>query len=258
MQFDWNKKMSDQNAIGNAKSVIQKTTQGLARTVYQNNNLQDKAIVLIAHGAGAGNQNEFMDSFCYKLAEQNIQVISFNFLYMQTMYETGKRRPPNPNKQLLQQFEQEILAVDSNLPLFIAGKSMGGRIASQICASTELGPKLSFTPNIDVTAKLRGCIALGYPFMPPGKPEKFTDRTQHFKALTVPLLINQGERDTFGSLLSLSSDEHKDVLNSKMVDLLWLPSGDHSFKPLKSSGISLDDNIDTAVMNTLDFINKQI
>lgn len=254
--------MSDQitkkSSKQNPKSVIQKTAQGLVRTVYQNSDLSDKAVVLIAHGAGAGNQNDFMDSFCTKLAEQNIQVISFNFLYMQTMYETGKRRPPNPNKQLLQQFEQEILTVDSSLPVFIAGKSMGGRVASQICASTGLGPKLSFTPNSDVTAKLRGCIALGYPFMPPGKPEKFTDRTQHFKDLTVPLLINQGERDAFGDLNSLSTEQHKIVLNNKMVQLSWIASGDHSFKPLKSSGFTLDDNIKTAVTNTLSFINHLI
>jgi predicted alpha/beta-hydrolase family hydrolase len=238
--------------------LIQKLQEGIKRTIYTKPNSVDNAVVLIAHGAGAGNQNEFMDSFCEKLAAFNIKVISFNFDYMQVMYETGKRRPPNPNKQLLHQFEQEILAVDSSLPVFIAGKSMGGRVASQISASTGLGAKLRFTPNRDVTAKVRGCIALGYPFMPPGKPEKFKDRTQHFKDLTIPLLINQGERDTFGNVNSLTSDINKTLFNNSKLQLEWITSGDHSFKPLKSSGLTINDNIDAAVSNTVNFINKLV
>lgn len=226
--------------------IILKTAQGFKRTVYQHKHLDHKAIVVMAHGAGAGNQNEFMDSFCEKLAEAQIHVISFNFDYMQVMYESGKRRPPNPNKQLLIQFQQELLALDTNLPVFIAGKSMGGRVASQLAASSEL------------TIQLHGCIALGYPFMPPGKPEKFTERTQHFTRLNVPLLINQGERDTFGNVNSLSTEPNKSIMDIEQLQLKWIPSGDHSFKPLKSSGVNLNDNINTAVTNTVNFINDLV
>jgi len=239
------------DAIENHSGAMQKLAEGLKRTVYQHENtalespyLESKAIVIIAHGAGAGNQHEFMDSFCTKLAAFNIKVISFNFDYMQVMYETGKRRPPNPNKQLVQQFQQELFAVDSSLPVFIAGKSMGGRIATQLAATPELAEKL------------KGCIALGYPFMPPGKPEKFADRTKHFADLTVPLLINQGERDSFGNVNSLATDANKGVFDNPKLQLEWITSGDHSFKPLKASGLTIDDNINTAVANTVGFINK--
>lgn len=225
--------------------LVHKQGEGLKRTVYQTN-LANEAVVLIAHGAGAGNQHEFMDSFCQKLATFNIKVVSFNFDYMQVMYETGKRRPPNPNKQLVLQFKQELSMLDSSLPIFIAGKSMGGRIATQLAASSELANKL------------QGCIALGYPFMPPGKPEKFGDRTKHFTDLIVPLLINQGERDTFGNLHSLANDDNKALFNNEKLQLKWITSGDHSFKPLKASGLTIDNNIDASVANTVSFINKLV
>lgn len=226
--------------------IVEKLEHGFKSTVYQHAHLASKAIVVMAHGAGAGNRNEFMDCYCTKLAESQIKVISFNFDYMQIMYESGKRRPPNPNKQLLIQFNQVLSELNTNLPVFIAGKSMGGRVASQLAATSEIG------------LKIQGCIVLGYPFMPPGKPEKFADRTQHFIELAVPLLINQGERDTFGGVDSLSNKSHEPVLCNSKLQLKWIPSGDHSFKPLKSSGVTIEENIQTAVSNTVKFIHDLV
>lgn len=227
-------------------NTVNKSQQGYVSTTYQSTELSTKAIVLMAHGAGAGNQHEFMDAYCSALADKGIKVISFNFDYMQTMYETNKRRPPNSNKQLVAQYIKQIESLDNTLPVFIAGKSMGGRIASQIAADK------------DICNKLTGCIALGYPFMPPGKPEKIIDRTAHFSQLAIPLLINQGERDTFGSSVTLGTERHKTMLSAPFVELSWIPSGDHSFKPLKSSGTSLENNINLAAENSYNFINRLI
>ncbi len=227
-------------------NTVIKSQQGYISTTYQKNNHSSKAIVLMAHGAGAGNRHEFMDAYCFALADKGLKVISFNFDYMQTMYQTEKRRPPNSNKQLVVQFTKQIESVETKLPIFIAGKSMGGRVASQLAADEIISKRLA------------GCIVLGYPFMPPGKPEKITDRTAHFSHLQIPLLINQGERDTFGSSVTLGTEEHKAMLSASFVELNWIPSGDHSFKPLKSSAASLEDNIKLAVNNSYNFIKRLI
>ena len=78
-------------------------------------------------------------------------------------------------------------------------------------------------------------VCLGYPFYPPGKPEKL--RTEHFISLKTPTLICQGERDTFGT--------HGDVMTyrlSKSIRLHWLADGDHGFKPRKKSGFTEQKN----------------
>ena len=213
--------------------------QGLDRKVYSPK--QPIARVVLAHGAGAGNQHEFMHEFSTELALLNVEVISINFPYMQLVYELEKKRPPNNNKILVQHFKDELSKVDDTLPLFIAGKSMGGRIASQVLAD-ELSSEL-----------VTGAIVLGYPFIPPGKPEKLQQRTEHFESLKKPMAILQGERDTFGGLSLLS-----ELTLPQLISLYWLKSGDHSFKPLKSSGLNSSDNIKQAAKLTSEFINGLI
>lgn len=196
------------------------------------------ARVLLAHGAGAGNRHPFMHSFAEQLAQNAIEVISFNFPYMQTAYETEKKRPPNTNKVLHQHFLQEIALLDDSLPLFIAGKSMGGRIATQVLTEDT---------------QALGAIILGYPFIPPGKPEKFAQRVEHFTSVHSPVLVLQGERDTFGGRTLL---EQKPL--SPPFELQWVASGDHSFKPLKSSGLTEQQNISFAVSKAVAFIQTHL
>lgn len=214
------------------------TEQNLERIIYPAVNA--KARVLLAHGAGAGNRHEFMHEFSQLLAEKGIEVISFNFPYMQTVYQLEKKRPPNSNKQLVAHFEQEIDLASGELPLFVAGKSMGGRIATQIVADST-------------QTKVSGCFVLGYPFIPPGKPEKLTERMAHFSAIEKPTLILQGERDTFGGLALLEQ-----ISLPKPLKLSWLASGDHSFKPLKSSGLTQQQNIALAAEQAYQFIIGQL
>lgn len=208
----------------------------LEKIVYQPE-LKPIARVILAHGAGAGNQHVFMEQFSVKLAELGIEVHSINFPYMQMAYELDKKRPPNSNKQLVSYYTELVLKDDSELPLFISGKSMGGRIATQILADSAVSDKVS------------GAFVLGYPFMPPGKPEKLEERVKHFDTLAKPVLILQGERDTFGSITSLSN---LSLPNSFNIE--WITSGDHSFKPLKKSGVTLADNISAAAFAAEKFI----
>ena len=199
------------------------------------------ARVLLAHGAGAGNRHEFMESFATQLAEHGVEVHSFNFPYMQVAYEQDKRRPPNSNKQLVSYFQTLVETQDGNLPLFIGGKSMGGRISTQIMAEQKM------------VNQVLGAFVLGYPFMPPGKPEKLPERMKHFTDINNPVLILQGERDTFGNKKLIAQHQLPDNFSVE-----WLTSGDHSFKPLKSSGVTLEHNIACAVKYAVQFIQSMV
>ena len=101
---------------------------------------------------------------------------------------------------------------------------MGGRIASLV--ADEAG--------------VAGLICLGYPFHPVGKPDQL--RVEHLKTIKTPTLIVQGERDPFGSRGEVSA--HK---LSPAVRVAWVPDGDHSFKPRKSSGRTEQQNWDAAL-----------
>lgn len=193
------------------------------------------ATIVFAHGAGAGQDSEFMQTVAAGLAGRQINVVRFNFAYMQLAEELGKRRPPDRMEKLLAHFETVLGQIDSNLPLFVGGKSMGGRVATMLL---EQSPA-------------RGAICMGYPFHPPGKPEKL--RTEHLKVLTKPILVLQGERDTFGKRGEL---EQYGLSNS--VQITYLLDGDHSFKPRIKSGVSLEHNLQVAVDHTSTFIYSVI
>lgn len=219
--------------------MLKRLKQGLERIVYSPSVTQPKARVLIAHGAGAGNQHDFMESVCCELAHNNFEVISFNFPYMQTAYELDKRRPPNRVNLLIEYFISELERLDKDIPIYLAGKSMGGRVASLLAADKN------------IQSKIAGVFVFGYPFIPQGKIEKFAQRTAHFPNISIPFLILQGERDTFGNFKNISQQQFQDN-----IKLAWITSGDHSFSPLKSSGLSLQDNISSAVKEISQFIGN--
>lgn len=173
------------------------------------------ARLLLAHGAGAGMQSDFMQWLSSALVAEGIEVWRFNFPYMQQQLAEQKKRPPNPMPKLQQAFVEQIQQCPQDLPLYIGGKSMGGRVASMLAVEANL--------------PIQGVLAYGYPFHAPGKDQY---RTDHFADLTSSLLILQGERDTFGNQSELA-DKHWPG-----VKLHWLADGDHSFKPRKKSGLT--------------------
>jgi len=189
------------------------------------------ATLLLAHGAGAAMDSPFMAAIASGLAQQGWRVVRFEFAYMARMRETGHRQGPDRMPVLQEAFRQQVQqekAKRPERPLFIGGKSMGGRVASLLI------------DELAVSDGVRGCLCLGYPFHPPGKPLKL--RTEHLAALRTPTLILQGERDSFGR-----REEVETYSLSPQLQLGWIPSGDHSFKPTRSSGLSEAQNWATAV-----------
>ena len=126
---------------------------------------------------------------------------------------------------------------NTDLPLVIAGKSMGGRVATLLAASHLL------------PAQVKGVIAFGYPFHP---PKKDSWRTEHFVDLKRPVLVLQGDRDPFGSSDELAGKSWP------LVDIKWLQSGDHDFSPLKKSGLSQQQLIEQAASLSRSFIDECI
>jgi hypothetical protein len=173
-----------------------------------------KACLILAHGAGASSHSPFMTFLAEALAAHNIEVQRFNFSYMQQIIKQGSKRPPDKMALLQQHFLQQIDQSRRDMPLFIGGKSMGGRVASMLHLAD--GPQV------------QAIFAFGYPFHPPGKDNW---RTEHFSRLNAPLHIIQGERDPFGKRTELAG------LSWPKVKLHWLTAADHDFKPTKASNL---------------------
>ena len=143
------------------------------------------------------------------------------------------RRPPDRPEVLLSTFREVIARERGASTLIIGGKSLGGRIASMI--ADEEG--------------VAGLVCLGYPFHPPGKPEKL--RTAHLEALRTPALILQGERDPFGAKAEVGTYEL-----SAAIEIVFVPDGDHSFVPRNASGLSVEDNLRSATAEIVRFATR--
>ncbi|MFN2443931.1 MAG: alpha/beta fold hydrolase [Thermoanaerobaculia bacterium] len=185
---------------------------------------------LFAHGAGAPMDSPFMNEVAAALAGQGIRVIRFEFPYMAAR-RAGARKPPDREAVLLDTWRTIIAAHRGEGPVFIGGKSMGGRMATMIA------------DEVDV----EGVICFGYPFHPPGKPDKL--RIAHLRDIRTPVLMLQGTRDALGF-----REEIEPMELSKAVRIEWIEDGDHSLKPRVKSGRTLEANLDQASKAAADFI----
>ena len=186
------------------------------------------ATLLLAHGAGAPMDSPFLQTMASGLAALGWRVVRFEFPYMAKARQSGQRRAPDRQPVLLQSWRDQVAAAASQGPLFLGGKSMGGRMASLVLEEQAQA------------AAVLGCLCLGYPFHPPGKPESL--RIAHLQTLTQPVLVVQGERDSFGR-----RSEVEGYGLSSAVQVHWIPDGDHSFKPTKRSGLSESANLQEAI-----------
>lgn len=203
-----------------------------------NNTSEFFAHIILAHGAGAGKDSPFMADMAALIAARGVKVSLFNFAYMEKAIAAGKPRPPDAFPKLQRQFLAEIQQASArrdNLPLYIGGKSMGGRVASTILNSCDAC----------------GCICLGYPFHPPGKPQ--APRIEHLLSLAKPLLIVQGERDVFGKQSEIAT-----YGISQHLSLHFLADGDHSFKPRRTSNYSQSQHLQTAANALVTFIHHHV
>jgi predicted alpha/beta-hydrolase family hydrolase len=176
--------------------------------------------VILGHGAGANQLSPFMRLFAGGLAARGLDAMTFNFVYM----DQG-RRVPDPKAKLEACYRAVIKVATQHKKLkgnrlAIGGKSMGGRIASQVAA--EGADK----------SEIAALVFLGYPLHPPGKPEQLRDA--HLQDIRAPMLFVQGSRDAFGS-----PDELRAAIKRLHLPatLFVIEGGDHSLKVPKSLGV---------------------
>jgi uncharacterized protein len=194
-------------------------SEPISALVYGAQESADISLIL-AHGAGAGQDSAFMVKFAAALASRGVETITFNFAYT----EAG-RRVPDRNDRLEAAWRRMVVAYRDGevgsraLRLAIGGKSMGGRIASQVAAADGGG--------------IAGLVFLGYPLHPPGRPDKL--RSAHLPQIRTPMLFVQGSRDTFGT-----PDELGPIIETlhAPAELCVIEDGDHSFKVRKSAPLS--------------------
>jgi uncharacterized protein len=185
-----------------------------------------RATILLAHGAGAPMDSEWMNAAATALAVEGLRVARFEFAYMAGRRTGGGKKPPPKAEKVMEEYRQAVSALGARTPLIIGGKSMGGRVASMVA------------DELSAAGKIAGLLCLGYPFHPPGKPEKL--RTAHLAAMTTPALICQGARDPFGT-----EEEAGRFTLSPAIELRWFTDGDHDLKPRKASGLTLKSHLAT-------------
>ncbi|MDP9043081.1 MAG: dienelactone hydrolase family protein [Bacteroidota bacterium] len=177
-----------------------------------------KCIFMLAHGAGAGMDHSFMETLAEALSKIGIATLRFNFPFA----ENKKFRPDSPAIAHLAIEAAIVKARELNpkLPLFVSGKSFGGRMSSQYLAGHP-------------DSSVKGIIFYGFPLHPSGKPS--TERAEHLKAVKIPMLFLQGSKDTLAHWALI-----KTVCESlKKATLVKLESADHSFKAGKTDVMSL-------------------
>ncbi len=191
--------------------------------------------VLLGHGAGASQDSGFMRMFANGLAQRGLDVMTFNFVYM----EQGRSVPDQKHK--LESCFRAVIdtAVKhrklKNNKLVIGGKSMGGRIASQVAAAASQD-KEPLAEQID------GLVFLGYPLHPPGNPAKL--RVEHLEHIRKPMLFVQGTRDALGT-----PEEIQPFIKGlrPAARIHSIEGGDHSFKAPKKFGMAQEEIYETAM-----------
>ena len=191
-----------------------------------------RATLVFAHGAGAGQASAFMVGFATGLAARGLDVVTFNFPFTERA-----KKLPDPQPVLEACYRAVLTQVAADLagvarPLFIGGKSLGGRMASHVAAARDVGDAA-----IDSWwDRLRGLVFVGYPLHPPGKPQQV--RVSHLPHIIHPMLVVQGAKDTFGTPAELRL--FFDVLPAPN-EIYAVEQGNHSLEVPKRSGLSQQD-----------------
>ena len=193
------------------------------------------AAIVLAPGAGAGQLSPFMVRVARGFASRGVAAATFDFPYMRE-----KQKAPDPTAVLEGAWRDAIDSARAEfvgLPLFIGGKSMGGRIASHVAAE-------------GVEPQVAGVVFLGYPLHPPGKPQQRRDR--HLPRVSAPMMFVQGTRDAFGT-----ADEIRALLPSlRHASLHAVAGGDHSFKVPARSGQDPDAIIEQVLDRVLAWMRR--
>ena len=168
-----------------------------------------KAMITLAHGAGAGMNHPFMARISNELAALSIATLRFNFPF--TENKKGRPDPPAVAEKTIEMVMNKVHELYPKLPVFGAGKSFGGRMTSQRLSKES-------------PAFMRGIFFLGFPLHAPGAPS--TDRAKHLADVKIPMLFLQGTRDALADMTLMT----KVIKTLPTATLVTFEGADHSFK----------------------------
>ena len=186
-------------------------------------------IITLAHGAGAGMNHSFMVALAKSLSDAEIASLRFNFPF--TENKKGRPDPPAIAHKTIETAISKAKELFPRLPLYVAGKSFGGRMTSQYLSAHHDAP-------------VKGIIFYGFPLHPPGKPS--IERAEHLKDVKIPMLFLQGTRDELAKWDLIESV----CASLPLATLIKIEGADHSFKAGKQNVIQL------LVDTTKDWIEK--
>lgn len=187
--------------------------------------------------------SRFMNEMADLIAAHGIAVVRFEFPYMASRRTTGKKKPAPKAELLCDAYRKAMsdLAAEHpaqvERPMFIGGKSMGGRVASLVADA------------LHDEGTIKGLVCIGYPFHPPKLPEK--QRTAHLEAMRCPALVLQGERDPFGT-----REEVAAYALSAAIEVAWIGDGDHDLGPRGGHGFTRKGNLTTAAERIAAFVRS--
>jgi predicted alpha/beta-hydrolase family hydrolase len=167
-----------------------------------------RGTVIVAHGAGAGMEHPFLLGFAEALRDAGFATVRFDF-----PYRVRGRRMPGPAAHAIATWNAVVTMArtrSAGRPIWAAGKSYGGRMASMAVAE-----------GLEVD----GLIYLGYPLHAPGKPEK--PRAEHLPSIRVPQLFIEGTVDPFIQPV-VQFEEAVAACQDARVE--WVEGGGHSFE----------------------------
>ncbi|MGQ0732509.1 MAG: alpha/beta hydrolase family protein [Acidobacteriota bacterium] len=222
------------DAAGHPHSAMLYPAQGGARL---------DTLFVFAHGAGAGQSHPFMVRVARGLAERGVDVVTFNFPYL----DAG-RRAPDRAPVLEASFRRVVVAAArqrhvSASRLVIGGKSMGGRMATHLAAAPDDWP--TEAPPLDAV------VVFGYPLNPPGGSTRTPDRVSHLRRIQIPTLIVQGTRDAFGGPAdianALAGRRGHEQSPPPTIEVQAVEGGDHSLSRRRAKTAPAD--FDTALLD---------
>ncbi len=183
-----------------------------------------RALLALAHGAGADMHHRFMEAATAALAREGVATLRYQFPYS----EAGKKRPDH-RSHLVATVRAALATAEKEargLPLLAGGKSMGGRMTSLAIADEAEG----------LFDAVRGVVFFGFPLHAAGSPSD--ERAAHLAGVPQPLLFLQGSRDRLAEL-----DRLRPQLRAlgRRARLHVIDDGDHSFHVPKRTGRSDDD-----------------
>ena len=173
-------------------------------------------LLALTHGAGGNRDTPGLVSLAESLAERGVRTLRFNL----PAAEAGRRRPDRAGRAIAcVAAVVDWAARKFEGPLFLGGRSFGGRMTSLLLAD----------PGAETRRGVAGLVLLAYPLKPPGKAEVPPERMEHLPRIGVPTLFVSGDRDPFAPPALLNP-----VVAAAGAEVCWIAGGDHGFRVPKA------------------------